>query len=145
MQHTLHCEITEELGYFSSGRVSVTCHPSSTDSLAILVDDLSVILRLYFLPALTKLKIVDHIKPVVGLVLRVDFLVKLFSHVLFESSMVTKCALTIQTLQAEVGGERAIFMQQDWHKRTNKHCGYYSHIGWSLEVIYTIAVVFSYI
>ena len=56
---------------------------------------------MHILPALTKLKVVDHIKLVIGFILRVDFLVKLFSHVLFESSVVTECSLTIQTLQAE--------------------------------------------
>ena len=63
--------------------------------LVILVDDFSVILRLYLLPALTKLQVVDHIEFVIGFILWVDSLVKLLSHVFLECGMVTKSPLTV--------------------------------------------------
>ena len=67
--------------------------------LFLSVNDVPVILRLYLLPALAQLQVVDDIEPIVDLVLGVDLFVLLLPHVVLQSRVVTEGTLTVQTLK----------------------------------------------
>ena len=68
--------------------------------LVLSPDDFSVVLRLYLLPALTQLQIVDDTEPVIDLVLRVNLFMLFLPHVVLQSGMVTEDTLTVQALKA---------------------------------------------
>ena len=68
--------------------------------LVLSLDDFSVILRLYLLPALTQLQVVDDTEPVIDLVLKVNLFMLFLPHVVLQSGMVTEDTLTVQALKA---------------------------------------------
>ena len=79
--------------------VLILCQSYLWFSLFLCLDDVPIVLGLHLFPALAQLKVVNDIEPVVDLVLGVDLLVLLLSHVVLQSGVVTEGTLTVQALK----------------------------------------------